>query len=135
MEKPRFRGFVGIGSVDAVHVGPDDEFFGVHDVRDEGTGKIGAVAAERGDAAVGRGADEARDDRDDAVFKQREKNGAAALSGLLEMWLGIAETVAGEDKFRRRDGYRGHSGFFERGRKEARAQAFAERGEAIEKLG
>jgi len=135
MEKPRFRGFVGIGSVDAVHVGPDDKFFGVHDVRDDGTGKIGAVAAERGDAAVGRGADEARDDRDDAVFKQWEKNTAAALPGLFEMRLGIAEIFAGNDKIRRRDGYGGDSGFFERGGKEARAQTFTERGEAIEKLG
>src|SRR5882762_3349110 len=106
MEKPRFRGFVGIGSVDAVHVGPDDEFFGVHDVGDDGSGKVRAVAAEGGDAAVGRGADEAGDDGDDAVFKQWEKNGTAALPGLLEMRLGVAEILAGDDKCRRRDRYR-----------------------------
>src|SRR6266403_1571892 len=135
MEKPRFRGFVGIGSVDAVHVRPDDEFFGVHNVGDDGSGKIGTVAAERGDAAVGRGADEAGDDGDDAVFEQGEKNGAAALPGLFEMRLGIAKILAGDDKIRRRDWYGGDSGFFERGGKQARAQTFAERGKAIEKLG
>jgi hypothetical protein len=57
------------------------------------------------------------------------------LPGLFEMRLGIAEIFAGDDKIRRRDGYGGDSGFFERGGKEARAQTFAERGEAIEKLG
>ena len=68
---------MGIGGKDAVDIGPDDEFFGVHDVGDDSAGKIGAVAAERGDTAVGSGADETGDDGNEAVFEKRKKNFAA----------------------------------------------------------
>src|ERR1700747_912026 len=59
MEKACFGGFAGIGGEDAVHVGPDDQLARVHDMSDESTGKIGTVAAESGDAAIGSGADKA----------------------------------------------------------------------------
>jgi hypothetical protein len=51
------------------------------------------------------------------------------------MRLGIAEIFAGDHKIRRRYGYGSNSGFFERGGKEARAQAFSKRSEAIEQFG
>ena len=63
MEKFRFDRCVWVRGVNAVYVGPDDEFFGVDDVGDDSAGEIGAVTAERGDAAVGGGTDEAGDDR------------------------------------------------------------------------
>ena len=72
MQKARFGGFVGIRGVNAVDVGPNDEFVGVHDVRDDRSGKIRAVAAKSGDAAIGRCADEAGNDRDDARFEERK---------------------------------------------------------------
>src|ERR1700745_1045138 len=59
MEKPRFGGLMRICGVDAVNVGPNDEFVGVQDVSDDGSRKIGAVAAESGDTAVRSCADEA----------------------------------------------------------------------------
>jgi hypothetical protein len=71
VEQVRFGGFVGIGRVDAIDIGPDDEFVGVHDVGDDGAGKIGAVAAKSGDTAIGSGADEAGNDRDDAGVEKR----------------------------------------------------------------
>src|SRR6266478_6581227 len=103
--------------------------------------RTGTVRFDSGECAlmpippVGRGADAAGDDGDDAVFEQREKNGAATLPGLIEMRLGVAEIFAGHDEIRRRDGYGGDSGLFERGGKEARAQTFTERREAIKQLG
>src|SRR5206468_3614649 len=101
MQKARFSGFAGIGGEDAVDVGPNDELVGVHNVSDDSAGKIGAVAAERGDAAVGSCADKAGDDGHNASFEEREKNVAATLLGLLETGLRIAESVTGEDEFRR----------------------------------
>ena len=99
VEEASFGGFVGIGGVDAVDVSPDDEFIGIDDVSDDGTGKIGTVAAESGDAAIRSGADEAGNNGHDAGRKEREKNVAAALLGLFEMRLGVAESAAGEDEF------------------------------------
>lgn len=72
MQKARFGGFSGIGGVDAVDVGPNDELVGINDMRDNSAGEIGAVAAKRGDAAVGSGADKAGDHRDNAGFEERE---------------------------------------------------------------
>src|SRR5437660_5004449 len=93
MQKVRFSGFAGIGGVDAADVAPNDELVGVHNVSDDSAGKIGAVAAERGDAAVGSCADKAGNDGHNASFEEREKNVAATLLGLLEMGLRIAESV------------------------------------------
>jgi hypothetical protein len=135
VQEPGFGGFVRVGGIDTVHVSPDDEFFGVHDVSDDSSRKIGTVATEGSDAAVGRGADETGDDGDDAVLEQREKDGAAALARLFEVRLGVAEIVAGQDKVRGRDGHGGDSGFFQRGGEKARTEAFSKGGEAIEELG
>ena len=63
------------------------------------------------------------------------KNVAAALLGLFQMRLGVAEGVAGQDKIRGGNGNRGNAGAFERGGKEASAEAFAEGCEAVEELG
>jgi hypothetical protein len=104
-------------------------------VSDDGAGKIGTVAAERSDAAVGSGADEAGDDWDDAGFEKREKNFAATLRGLVEMRLRVTERVTGKDEIGRGDRNGGDAGFFERGSKEPGAEAFTERSEAIEELG
>src|SRR5258708_32005938 len=41
---------------------------------DEGAGKIGTVAAQRGDAAIGSCADEPGDDGDDAGFERSEEH-------------------------------------------------------------
>jgi hypothetical protein len=68
-----------IGSINTIDVGPDDKLFGVHHVRDDSTGKIGAVAAKRGDTAVGSRANETGYDGNEAVFEQRKKYGAAAV--------------------------------------------------------
>lgn len=135
MKEPGFGRVVRIGSVNAVHVGPDDEFCGVEDVGDEGAGVVGTVAAESGDAAVGSGADEAGDDGDEPGVEQGEKNGATALFGLFEVRLGVAEGVAGKDEIGGSDGNGGDAGCFEGGGKEAGAETFAEGSEAIGKLG
>src|SRR5439155_23947495 len=73
MQKARFGRFVGIRGINAVDVGPNDEFVGVHDVRDDGSGKIRAVAAERGDPAIGRCTEEAGNDSHEAGFEERKK--------------------------------------------------------------
>ncbi len=80
---------------------------------DDGTGKIGAVAAERGDAAIGSCADEAGNDGDNAGFEERKKNVAAALFRLIQTRLGVAESVTRQHKIRRGDGDGGDAGFFE----------------------
>ena len=135
VEKPRLGGFVRIRGVDTVDVGPNDELIGVHDVGDDGPGKIGAVAAERGDPAVGSCADEAGNDRNDTGFEKRKKNAAAALFAFFEMGLGVAESVAGQHETRRGDGDGGDAGLFESGGKEPGAETFAKGGQTIEKLG
>jgi len=134
MQKARFGAFVGIGGVDAVDVGPNDEFVGVHNVGDDGTGKIGAIAAEGGDAAIGSCADEPGYDWDDAGFEERKKNVAAALLGLFEMRLGVTKSIASQDELGGRDGHRGDAGLFESSGKEPSAKTFAKRGQAIEEI-
>jgi hypothetical protein len=134
VEKARLDGFIGIGGKDAIDVGPDDEFVGVDDVRDDGAGKIGTVAAKGGDAAIGSCTDEAGNDRDDTGFEERKKNVAAALFGLCEMRLSFAEGVAGQDELGGRDGHCGDAGFFKSGSKKPCTEAFAERGEEIEAI-
>src|SRR3984893_17480224 len=57
-EEPGMGELARVFRVDAVYVGPDDEFIGIDDLGDEGAGKIGTVAPERGDAAVRCGSDE-----------------------------------------------------------------------------
>ncbi len=108
--------------------------FGVHDVGDDGAGKIGTVAAESGDAAIGSCADEAGNHGHDAGFEERKQNMAAALLGLFEMRLGVTEGVTGQDEFRGGDGHRGDAGLFERGGEEPGAEAFAKGGQAIEEI-
>src|SRR6267154_3277507 len=134
MQKARFGAFVGIGGVDAVDVGPDDEFVGVHDVGDYGTGKIRAIAAEGGDAAVRSCADETGNNGDDAGLEERKKNVAAALLGLFEMRLGVTKSIASQDELGGRDGHRGDAGLFESSGKEPSAKTFAKRGQAIEEI-
>jgi hypothetical protein len=124
-----------VGSVNTVHIGPDDEFFGIEDVRDDGARVVGTVTAEGGDAAVGSGADEAGDHGNEAGVKQRVKRGTTALSGLLKVRLGFEERVAGEHKVGRSDRNGRDARFFERGGKEARAETLAEGRQAIGKLG
>jgi hypothetical protein len=131
VEKPGFGGFLRISGVDAVNIGPDDEFFGVHDMGDDGAGKIGTVAAERGDAAVGSGTDETGNDGNKAIFEKGQEDSAAARFSFVKMRLGIAESVAGEDKIGRSDGYRGDAGAFQCGGEKTSAEAFAEGREAI----
>jgi hypothetical protein len=131
MQKSGFNGSVGISSVNAVDVGPDDEFFGVHDVGNDRTGKIGAIASERGNAAVGSRPDEAGDDRDETSIEKRQKSGTAASASFFEMRLGVAECVAGKNEIGRGNGDRGDSGFFESGSEETSAEAFAKRGKTI----
>ena len=84
VEKFGFGGDVGIVGINSVHIGPDDELFSVHYVGDDRAGKIGAVAAERGDAAVGSGADETGNDGNEAVFEKRKENFAATLFGFFQ---------------------------------------------------
>src|SRR6266404_4673772 len=78
-----FHGLVGIFGVDAVDVGPDHEFVSVHDVSDDRAREIRAVAAERGDPAIGSRADEAGDDGDDSVFEKWKQDFAPAAFRLL----------------------------------------------------
>src|SRR6266851_268278 len=134
VKKMRFGGFVGIGGVDAVDVGPDDELIGVHDVGDDGAGKVRTVAAERGDAAIGSCADEAGDDGDNAGFEERKKNVAAALFGLFEMRLSVTKGIASQDELGGRDGHGGDAGLFEGGSKKPCAETFAKGGQAIEEI-
>src|ERR1700722_10156243 len=58
VQELRLRVLVRIRGVDSVDVGPDYELVGVNDVRNDRSGKVGAVAPERRDAAVGSRADE-----------------------------------------------------------------------------
>jgi len=51
-------------------------------------------------AAVGSGADEAGNDRDDAGFEGAEGELRGRALGLLEMLLRVAESVASEDELR-----------------------------------
>ena len=134
VKKPRFGGFVRISGVDAIDVGPDDEFIGVDDVRNDGAGEIGTVAAESGDAAIGSSADETSDDRDDAGVEKREKNVAAAVFSLFEVWLGFTESVAGQNEFRGCHGHGRDARLFDGGGEEPGAEAFAKRGQAIEEI-
>jgi hypothetical protein len=135
VEKPGLGGFMGTRGVDAIDIGPNDELIGVYDVGNDGTGKIGAVAAERGDAAIGSCANEAGDDRDNAGFEKRKKNGAATPFRLFEMRLGVAESIAGQHEIRGGDRDGGDAGLFESGGEEPGAEAFAKGGQTIEKLG
>jgi hypothetical protein len=131
VEKFSFDRIVRIRGVNTVDIGPDDEFFRVHDVRDDGAGKIGTVAAERGDAAIGSGANETGDDGDEASFQKRKKNVAAAFSGFFEMRLGIAERVARKYEIGRGNRNGGDSGFFESSGKETSAETLAEGSETV----
>src|SRR5580704_15350276 len=130
----RLRGLVGICGVYAVNVGPDHQFVGVHDVRNDCAGKVGAVAAECGDAAVWSRADETSDDRDDTSVEQRDQYVVASALGLFQVGLGVAERVAGEHEFRRGDRNGGDAGALQRGGEQAGAEAFAKGREAVEEL-
>jgi hypothetical protein len=134
VEQACFGGFIGIGGVDAVDVGPNNEFIGVHYVGDDGAGKIRTVAAKGGDATIGSCADETGDDRDNASFEERKKNVAAALFGLFEMRLGVTKGIASQDELGGRDGHGGDTGLFEGGGKKPCAETFAKRGQAIEEI-
>ena len=134
VEKSRFGGFAGIGGVNTIDVGPDDEFVGIDDVGDDGAGEIRTVASEGSDTAIGSGADEAGDDRHDAGLEERKQNVAATLLGLRELRLGFAESVAGQDEIRGSDGNGGDAGLFKGGGEEPGAEALAEGGEAIEEV-
>src|SRR2546429_304403 len=52
MQKARLGGFGGIGGVNAVDVGPNDELIGVHNVSDDSAGKNGAVSGGGGGAGI-----------------------------------------------------------------------------------
>jgi hypothetical protein len=135
MQKFGFDGSVGISGKNSVHVGPDDEFFGVHDVGNDRAGKIGAIAAERGDTSVGSRTNETGDDGDEAGFEKRKKSGTAPLAGFFQLRLGVAERVTGKDEIGGSDGDSGDSGLLETGGKETSAEAFAKGGEAIGEFG
>ena len=98
---------------------------------DDGAGKIGAVAAERRDAAVGSGTDESGDDRNKSGFEERQENSAAALFCFVQLRLSLEECVASENEIGGGNRNSGDSGFFERSGEETRAESFAERGETI----
>ncbi len=53
VQQTSLRGLVGIFGVDTVDVGPDDEFVGIDDVRDDRAGKVGAVATKCGKMWLG----------------------------------------------------------------------------------
>jgi hypothetical protein len=131
VEKFGFDGVMWIGSINTVHIGPDDELFGIDHVGNDGAGKIGAISAERGDAAVGGGADEAGDDRDEASIEKREEDVAAAFFSLLQIRFGVAERVAGEYEIGRGNGNGGDTGFLESGGEETGAEALAKGSETI----
>jgi hypothetical protein len=131
VEKPGFSGVMGIGGIDSIHVCPDDEFLCVHNMSDDRAGKIGAVAAKRGDAAVGSGADEPGHYGYEAVFEKREEDSPATGFGFFQMGLGITESVASENKIGRGYGNSRDSRLFQGGGEETRAEAFAKGSEPI----
>ena len=65
---------------------------------EQGGGEVGAAAAERRHLAVGRGADEAGDDRDDAAGEQRREGALGAAVGAREVGRGLAERAVGVDE-------------------------------------
>src|SRR6266478_6219219 len=109
------RGLIGVRGVDSIDVRPNHKLVRINHVRDDCAGKVGAVAAERRDASVWRGSDEASDYRHDTVCKQGKQNLASLLPGLFQMRLGIAKCIASQYKFRGRNGNRGNAGVFEGG--------------------
>jgi hypothetical protein len=135
VEKFSLGGDVRISGIEPIHVSPNDELFGIHDVSNNRTGKIGAIAAERGNTTVGSGADEACNDRNEAIFKKREENAAAPLSSLLQMRLGIAEGIASEDELRGGNGNSGDAGLFESGSEKTRAETLSKGSETIGEFG
>src|SRR5882757_5178142 len=123
-----------ISGVDAVYVGPNHEFIRIHDVSNDGAGKIGAVAPERGDAPIRGRSDEPSDYRNDGIGKQWQQNFAATLPGLLEMRLGILKCIASQDKFGGGNRNRRYSGTLQRGGKEAHAESLTKGCEPINKF-
>src|SRR5271167_2144017 len=135
VEKFGFDGGVGVGCINAIHIGPDDKLLGVDYVSDDGAGKIGAIAAKRGDAAVGSCTDETCNHGNEVCFEKRKKNVAAALFGFFQMRLGLAEGIACEDEIGGGNGNSWDAGFFQSGGEKARAEAFSKGGESIGKFG
>ena len=60
-----------IGGDDAIHVGPDNHFVGVHGRAQNRRGIIGTAAAKSGELAIFGGADKSGDDRNGALGEQR----------------------------------------------------------------
>ena len=67
-------------------------------------------------------------------MEERKKNVAAALLGLFEMGVGVAEGIASENELGGRDGHCGDAGLFESGGKKPRAETFTKGGQAIEEI-
>ena len=86
---------------------------------------------ERGHLAVGRGADEAGHDRDDAAREQRQQRALDAPIGAGEVRRRLAERAVGVDEVDGIDVPCLRPGRLERRRHQARAQPLAARGEVV----
>ena len=127
MQKFGFDGSVGISGKNSVHVGPDDELFGVHNVGNDRAGEIGAIAAECSDTSVGSRTNETGDDGDlRAGFEKRKKSGTAPLAGFFQLRSLASRNVSQvRTKSEEATGDSGDSGLLETGGKETSAEAFA----------
>jgi len=61
VKQPGLRNFRWVRGENAVNICPDHQFLRIHHVGHDCTRKIGAVSAQRSDASIGSGADEAGD--------------------------------------------------------------------------
>src|ERR1044071_1560099 len=66
--------------------------------REQRGGQVRAAAAQRGDLTVGRGADEAGHDGDDAAGEERRERALHAAIGAREVRRGLAERAVGVDE-------------------------------------
>lgn len=120
-----------IGGEQAIDVGPDDDFAGVECGADDGGGVIGTAATESGERAIGGGANETGDDRNDAALQKRKKTSLTASAGEFHAGIGSAMIGIGDDEFGGLDGFARSTAFGESGCEKRSGHAFAKTGNGI----
>jgi hypothetical protein len=120
-----------IGREEPRHVLPQRHPRGAERPSEQGRGEIRAAAAERRDLAVGRGADEPRDHRNDTAGEQGHEGPLHAPVGAREVRGGPSERAVGVDEIEGVDVLCLGARRLERRGHQARAQPLAARGEVV----
>ena len=123
-----------IRRINAVYIGPDHQLVGIHNVRHDRSGKIRAVPAKRGNSSVRCCSDKAGHHRHGPLFQERQKNPLPAKFGLFQVWLSVAEGIAGQHEVRRTHGDRSNFQSLQRGRKQPGAEPLPKRSQPVGKL-